>query len=159
MKCALIIDRIPTDFFEDACPRGDTASDVLFYTARRPSEFVIPNVRRLWGSRIAWLPGAVEQTKTHLKCRYRDDEARFLSLLRREGSTARDAFYTVRLNRDITKQVFRGLSYNRKLQVAFGTIVCATRFKFFDGNGELRPAHCTICWHKDSLAHLIRWVE
>ena len=52
----------------------------------------------------------------------------------------------------------KGLRRSRALQAAFGSSVCATRFKYFQAE-RLLPTECQYCGHIDSFPHLIRCVN
>ena len=45
--------------------------------------------------------------------------------------------------------------YSRRLQVAIGSIICATSFKYFDKAGDLLPASRPKCKMVDSFEHLL----
>ena len=66
---------------------------------------------------------------------------RVVRLLADLGSEACRIFGALRLNRERIKEVLKILKDERSAQATFGSIVCATRFKFFtaEAPGILLP--------------------
>ena len=80
----------------------------------------------------------------------------FFRRLSLEGSIACQIFVDLRLNRDILRLASGALKFSRRQQVTLGSIICATRFKFFDKTGNLLPVSCPKCGEEDSFSHLLR---
>ena len=62
------------------------------------------------------------------------------------------------LAREKIKKVMRALSYDRILQVTFGGLIRATRFKALDRR-NLENASCPKCGSKDTWAHCKKCYE
>ena len=74
-----------------------------------------------------------------------------------EGSIAGADYCKMGVNRAILKETLRRLRHNRRGQVVFANIICATRFKFFDEEGTLLDVRCPNgCGDIDSLDRLLR---
>ena len=64
----------------------------------------------------------------------------------------------MRLTRKVIKNALKELQATRSHQVTLAGIICATRFKFFEGN-HLFPVKCTVsphCQEEDSFSHLLK---
>ena len=59
------------------------------------------------------------------------------------------------LTRSIAKALFTSFQNDRRCQVVFASIACATRFKTFTNNGPLQPTTCAKCGEQDSFSHLL----
>ena len=57
------------------------------------------------------------------------------------------------LHREKIRRILTALSYDRMLQVTFGTLICATRFKILEG-GKMAEVRCPRCGAKDTWDHL-----
>ena len=92
------------------------------------------------------------------RTRYEGNEARVIPLLCTQGSVSSAIFAGLALSRALIKEVMLRLRHSRVLQVTFGSVVCATRFKFFRC-GTLLPTECQYCGQVDSFAHLVSCVN
>ena len=131
---------------------------MLDETRRRLFEGVL---ERLPGDRtLAAIPLKQVEIKELILEKFHNDELATVELLRRAGSAAAEVFTKLRLTREIIKTVLKELQGDRKLQVVFSNVVCATRFKFFEG-GELLDTVCPKpgCGSVDSLEHLLSCTE
>ena len=72
-----------------------------------------------------------------------------------EGSVTSSIYRELHLTRSVVKTPFTNLQSDRRRQVVFASIACATRFKIFSNNGPLRPTTCAKCGKQDSLGHLL----
>ena len=112
------------------------------------------------GERMARLPWTKEEVKTLLKQDYVDDERQVIDMLKRTGSTACCIYSELRLNRSVIKTSLKELKDNRLYQVALAGILCATRFKYFEGSCRF-PVRCQIsssCQEEDSFPHLLKCI-
>ena len=73
--------------------------------------------------------------------RYFADEAKVIPLLRSKGSISGAIFRELSLTRSIITEALDKLKRSRALQATLRSIICATRFKYFDGKTLLR----TVC--------------
>ena len=90
-----------------------------------------------------------------MKRKYSEDERKAIGLLANEGSRACTNYCQMGLNRAVIKAVIKTLHFNRRWQVNLASIICATRFKFFNKHGRLPPVACPNgCGEADSLAHM-----
>ena len=92
----------------------------------------------------------------YCKIKFRADEDMTLGLLRYEGSTACSIYADLQLTRSIVKEVLQRLQMDRRRQVVFASIVCATRFKMIAPNNELQAVKCARCGDRDSFEHMLR---
>ena len=116
----------------------------------------VPSSKAKWGDQIARIPWTTKELKRHLKRRYREDERKAIELPAMEDSIASANYCKLGLNRALLKETLRRLQHNRRRQVVFANIICATRFKFFDETGTLPNVKCPLgCGEIDSLEHLI----
>ena len=106
-------------------------------------------------ARLLW---AANETKKHLTAGYHLDERRVMELLIEKESAACYIYKNLRLNRAIIKETLRKLTKSRIHQVVLASIICATRFKFFEGN-RCFLVRCVAgggCQEPDSFPHLPR---
>ena len=155
LECALILDSLPPWFFEDAKPGGPRQQDIILGTAKRLFGGVLPFVIEKWGEQVAYLPWTTDETKAHLSYRYNYDEGLFIKRLASEGSLACGIFGHWRLTRNMVRSVLGGLQSRRAAQVAISSLVCGTRFKFYDKRGNLLKVVCPICGESDSFEHFL----
>ena len=104
---------------------------------------------------MARLPWTADETKAHLSYRYNYDEGLFIKRLKREGSLACDIFGHFRLTRSVVRSVLGGLQFKRAAQVAISSLLCGTRFKYYDKKGNLLPVVCPFCGTEDSFEHFL----
>ena len=156
LPCPMIITALPTDFFEEAKARGARDCDILLTMSSRLYSLVLPNVPIEWKARIARIPWTQDETKMYCKIKFRADEDAILNLLQYEGSTACSIYADLHLTRSIVKEVLQKLQSDRRRQVVFASIVCATRFKTIGPNNELQAVKCARCGDRDSFEHMLR---
>ena len=155
LSCPLILRALPVDFLEYSQPRGVEDCDVISSTAKRLYAVIWPMVERLHGSKIARLPWTSEETKRACKTKVRMDELAVTDMLRERDSGACTIYRSLHLNREITKFIFRLFQDHRRKQVVFSSIVCSTRFKTFNQQGELLNVRCFRCGGIDSFLHML----
>ena len=159
LPCPIVIEEIPHNFFDKTSDRRGwlpgEEKDIVFHTAKRLFEEVLPEIKTRYQNRVARLPWNPEETKSHLKARYRKDELKFVGLLQQTGSIASGIALKLGVNRDIIKQILNTLRYFRRAQVTFCDILCATRFKMWDETGNLLDVECPKCKERDSFEHLL----
>ena len=158
LKCTLILRDLPEDFFNGATLTGARSNDIIYATAARINKFLRPLIWDRWGERISRIPWTETETKQLLKKTYAEDEKTAILLLRDAGSTACSIYSEMRLSRDIVKSIFKELRYSRFQQVTLAGIICATRFKFFEGDQKF-PVKCVVspnCNEIDSFPHLLK---
>ena len=56
------------------------------------------------------------------------------------------------LTRELIRKVLSSLSYDRMLQVTFGSLISATRFKALEGQ-NIKDVKCPKCGSRDSWDH------
>ena len=69
-----------------------------------------------------------------LKAGNRADEEGIIVMLKKEGFVACSIHSELRLSKDIMKEALKVLMSSRLQQVTLANIICATRFKFFEGD-------------------------
>ena len=98
-----------------------------------------------------------EEVKECVQTRYAIDEARMINLLRGQLPQSAVVIMTLGLARALIRQTFEKLEQNRALQVTLSSILCTTRFKFYE-SGALLKTTCARCGGEDSFLHLVRCV-
>ena len=68
---------------------------------------------------------------------------------------ASSIYANLHLARGIAKAASTHFQNHRRCQVAFASIVCATRFKIFLKEGLLQPAQCVKSGEQNSFDHLM----
>ena len=85
-----------------------------------------------------------------------EGEREIIGVLEKEGSMASGVFCTLRLTRASVKEVLRWLQGRRQEQVALARVLCATRFKSFNKEGNLEAVACPRgCGNIDTLEHML----
>ena len=156
LPCPLIITALPTDFFEHAAARGARDCDVLVAASSRLYSLVLPSIPPKWKARLARIPWVKDETRMYSKIRYRADEEATLHLLRNEGSASCSIYSDLHLTRSVVKETLTKLQNDRRKQVVFAGIVCATRFKMIAPNNELHAVKCMRCGEQDSFPHMLQ---
>ena len=95
-----------------------------------------------------------DELKNAIKIRYEIDELCALKLLRGEASQSTEIILTLGLTREIIRQALSRLEHDRAKQVVLSSILCATRFKYYE-SGELLATSCARCGEEDSFTHLL----
>ena len=155
LPVTLIMSSVPVRFLEKAGILGSNPEDIIYGTAKRMFDRVLKLGRDKWGEQIARIPRTAEETKAHLTARYRYDEALFLQRLQERGSEACRIYNHFTLNRTILRSAYRALRFNRAAQVALSSLICATRFKYYDARGELLTVKCPYCSEVDTFDHFL----
>ena len=70
------------------------------------------------------------------------------------GSLSGTIFAGLTLTRSVIREVMERLQHSRVLQATISSIVCATRFKYFEGS-VLLPVECQYCGQIDNFQHVI----
>ena len=91
----------------------------------------------------------------YAKIKYRADEEMAKKLLENEGSTASAIYGNLKLTRSIIEETLTRLHNDRRQQMVFASIVCATRFKTIADNNELQAAKCMRCGAMDTFEHML----
>ena len=95
-----------------------------------------------------------EEVKEAIKIRYAIDEGKAINMLRGQSSAASEVIMRLGLTRDIIRQAIGTLSQDRARQVVLRTIICTTRFKYYEGRKSFATT-CLKCGSEDSFAHLV----
>ena len=138
--------------------RMDDLTSVIMAMRWRIKEQVIALRRETWGKRLCRVPLTPEEVKLRVKARYEKDEAKMLPLLSARGSVSGTLFTEMNLTRGILSEAMARLNHSRALQSTLGSIVCATRFKYFQG-ARLLQTECAYCGQVDSFTHLLSCVN
>ena len=157
LPCALIARAPSENASKEVKLTGHQSGDVIYATATRMVRAIGPEAWQLWGEQIARLSWTAEETKTRLKQSYQEDEKRTISLLATTGSTACNIYQDMKLSRKVIKEALRRLKRSRFNQVTLATIVCGTRFKFFEDDRRY-PVRCEVTegfQEEDSSQHLL----
>ena len=157
MKCPMILAKVPEDFFDQCGIHSETAADTIVMAVNRFTKIAIPMARQKWPGRLARLPWTTDELKNHLKRGYRDSERGIIGLLAAQGSTSSAIFCQLRLTRESIKEAIRRLQGQRTLQTVLASIICATRFKYFNKQGVLVPVSCVKkCGQAETFDHLLK---
>ena len=124
----------------------DDPRDVIGVPRLRFIDYIHDKAMEKRGERIARLPLTQEEIKTRIKTVFEQDEMRAIERLRDLGSTSCGIYLRLGLTRRTIKETLKRLPYCRPLQVTLCSIICATRFKFYE-NGRLLS---TVCQRKES---------
>ena len=157
LRCPLTISKIPEDFFDQCGMHSETAADAIVTAVRRFFSMAVPKARQKWAGRLARLPWTTEEFKHHLKRRYRNSEREMIGILAAQGSMSSAIFCQLRLTREVIKEAIRRLQSNRMVQTVLATILCATRFKYFNKQGRLMSVSCgNKCGQVETFEHLLK---
>ena len=159
MPCPLLLEPVEVWDYERRRPAllQNLPSMIAAARFRVKYQIIQPSMVQ-WGTRLRRIPLTSEEVKERVKQRYERDEAKILPLLCGRGSLSGTIFTRLRLTRGIIREVMNELSRSRVLQATFASIVCATRFKFFQGDSLLHT-ECGYCGQIDSFSHLISCVN
>ena len=161
LRCTLVINELPEGYFDKARLTGQTGPDVIYATAARMQKHIIKQAWSLWGERMARIPWTPAETKERLKCSYLEDELKAIKMLAEIGSTSCTIYRELSLNRQIIKAVLKALRKDRRQQVTWAAIICATRYKVYEDNRSY-PVKCEVrpdCKEEDSLKHMLKCCE
>ena len=159
LTCPLALERLLAELFGyESEGTLETADGELL--ARAVAEFFqygISLAKDRWGGRLARNPWAATETKRHAKRRYFTEEKAVITLLAEKGSTARINYCRMELNQARAKAVLKRLRGNCRHQVVFATIICATKFKYFDAKRQKRQVQrANNCGRSDSSGHMVQ---
>ena len=118
----------------------------------------VREVSALRGGCLARLPLTTDEISELVRVRYEADELVAIGLLSRKASMAAGLYIGLGLTRHIVREASDALAGSRVQQVVLCGILCATRFKYFEGSGLLPPT-CQKCGAQDSFVHLVGCVE
>ena len=160
LQCPLIIQKLPRGYFvnkHDPHRTSETTEAELVHRAARDNyKHAIPFATLRRGERLARIPWTTQELKKHMKRRYYEDERKAIGLLAEEGSTACIGYCRLGLNRAVIKASMKSLQAKRQWQVCLASVICATRYKFFDEKEQLQSARCPNgCGCADSLEHML----
>ena len=85
---------------------------------------------------------------------YEADELTAIRLFREHGSESAAGYKEMGQTQNVIREVLSESTGSRTKRVVFRSIICATRFKFFEGGGLL-PTTCMRCGVVGSLEHLM----
>ena len=83
-------------------------------------------------SRTPRIPLTPLEVREAIKTRYAIDEAKAVRMLQGQHSTAAEVIIHLGLKRDIIRQALSKIEENRALQVVLCSILCTTRFKYYE---------------------------
>ena len=160
LMCPLLFEPLTEIWeYEQAVPvRLERLATVVAAGSVRLGEYIRSEQSASWRSRLCRIPLTSEEVKERVKQRYEKDEAAMLPMLCARGSVSGSIYMSMGLTRAVIREAMERLRHSRPLQVTLGSIVCATRFKFFQGS-RLLPTECAYCGQIDSLDHLISCVN
>ena len=128
----------------------------MLAASSRLYELALPRIIQQWGGRLARIAWTEEETKMYCKIKYRADEQEALCMLQDEGSISSSIYAELHLTRSIIKEVLTRLRNDRRKQMVFASVVCATRFRTYTNNNEPQTVKCMRCGNQDSFEHLLQ---
>ena len=163
--CDRLVDILPCPLFcmwtEGAVPAGrrfvenlDDARDILAVTRRRMVETILECVSE--ERPLAAIPMTKDEIKELILEKFCSDEIGTIEALKQAGSMAGGIFSRLQLDRTTIKLVLKELQASRQTQSTFCSILCATRFKYYEEK-ECRETLCQRpgCGKVDSFDHLL----
>ena len=90
----------------------------------------------------------------NIKIKYETDELNALRMLSQGGSVSATLYLRMGLTRGVIKEAMTNLTSRRVWQVTLGGIMCATRFKYFEGGGLLKTMFGK-CGEEGNFRHLL----
>ena len=142
----MIIGGWPSNLAQDLTPHGTNDADIIVAAVSRFAKRAIHAATARRGERKARIPWITGELPSHMTERYRKDERKTTALLAGQGSIAGAIFTSLRLARGLVKTAPKKLQTHRRRQVVLAGILCATRYKYFAGNGELLLVKCANLW-------------
>ena len=131
---------------------------VLEVTYARAVELLLEGALQNCDRRIPRIPRTEEDVENAIIIRYQKNEIGAFSMMRGRLSQATTIVMELGLTRDIHRQAPSCLEDRRVLQVVPCTIVCATRFKYYEA-GDLLTTSCARCGEEDSFHHLVKCAD
>ena len=133
----------------------DVGWSVLEVTYCRAKLLLDSETFRSSSRNVPRIPLTAEEVKEDVRIKYSIDEADAVKMLQSQDSTAAEVIIQLGLTREIIRQALAKLEQNRPQQVVLCSIVCTTRFKYFEA-GKLLKTTCLACGLEDSFTHLVQ---
>ena len=154
LPCPLVICSLPRKRLQPPADSARRTSRLLMQAAQRLLQTVAPLGMQKWGQRMQRIPWTKEETKAHIKRRYREDEIQLLRRLEAEQSQACGIYRALALNRTVIKAALVELAGKRQGQTILAGIICGTFFKHYDREGSQPKVRRPLCGEPNSLDHL-----
>ena len=145
-------------FLDKARPLGSRGQGIIFGTAKRLYNRVLPLAMSNWGEQLARLPWTSDETKAQVTARYGHDEGIFMRASEELGSEACCIYNYLAPNRPILRSAYRALGHERAAQAALSSLICAARLKYYGKKGALLDVLCPSCQKVGSFIHLLQCV-
>ena len=107
-----------------------------------------------WEGRMPRVPLMSDEIGELIRIGYEADELCAMRMMGERGSVSCGLYTRMGLTRDVVREAFAELSDCRARQVVLASIICATRFKYFEDGGPLRTT-CGKCGEEDGFDHLL----
>ena len=114
-------------------------------------------LRQRWSARMSRVPLTSGELHEKVRIRYESDELMLVGRMGRQVSVTCALYTRLGLTRDVIRRALAELSECRMQQVVLCSILCCTRFKYFEGR-LLYPTVCQKCGGEDSFDHLTECV-
>ena len=139
----------------EMCEHLDVGWTVLETTYIRAKKLIRAGILDECKHKAARIPLTADEVKDAIKLRYAVDEGKAIYMLKGQSSTAAEVIIELGLTRDVIRQALERLEYSRAKQVVLCSILCTTRFKYYESQGLLRTT-CLKCGALDSFHHLVQ---
>ena len=132
------------------------SQEVFLRVAEHFRAAVLPSQTVEWRANLPWIPMTMEEIKTTVGERHREDELKALQYLADSGSEAADIITQLDLTRELVQEAMDELRDERTAQVNLASILTATRFKTLTKSGVV-PTKCPkkLCFSRDSFWHML----
>ena len=109
-----------------------------------------------WTATLPRIPMTIEEVKTVVGDRHREDELRMLQCLADDGSESTDKITQLDLTRELAQEAMSELQDERTAQVNLASILSAVRFKTLVATGVV-PTKCPkkMRYARDSFWHML----
>ena len=155
LAAPLIYYSFPADRPEESLEEDlENGISVLRVTYARAVNLLKNKILPSYEGRFPRIPLTKEEVKDIIKTRYEIDEWATVRMLKQRSSKSAAVMVQLGLTRDVIRQALQQLEGSRPLQVTLCTIICATRFKYFEKN-KIFPTTCKKCGAEDSFDHLV----
>ena len=160
LKCHLILygfnhEQRGEELFLEDLDTGWTELEISYLRACR---LIDGEVFESITAQIPLIPLTADELKNEIKIRYETDELKAVQMLKGEASKASAIVLELGLTRDIVRQALARLEHDRAKQVVLCSILCATRFKYYEG-GDLLNTSCAKCGKEDNFKHLLKCAD
>ena len=143
-------DKPDTGIFNEHLDVGWTMLEVTFARAKK---LLVAGLLTPFLHRSPRVTLTSDEVKEAIQIRYAIDEGRAINMLRGQFSAASEVIMRLGLTREIIRQALERCDNDRARQVALCSIVCTTRFKYYEGR-DLFATTCLKCGMRDSFEHL-----